>query len=246
MCFWHQTWWDGITDFTSLSEKLKKYKSFKTYDKYNDMIHVISNWGDNAILKVASFDDPEAAAIRKFRKNNIRGYNYTRDFEIEKTETFDGSQRLILKHKKSGGIVSHAQHLWRYPRSSLQTRPYEGREDTSNMFTNVVQSHYGIVHFVLYGLLRLSWEAFKCATNKRSKEAHLVIRVPRLYTGRSHRYEGNEEAGNSWKYSVLDHDCQRSFDWAGVSLCAPTEEGHFFCCPCSVGKRVPASHLSSH
>jgi len=63
-----------ITDFASLSEKLKKYKSFKTYDKYNNMIHVISNWGDNAILNEAFFDDPEATAIRKFCKNKIRGY----------------------------------------------------------------------------------------------------------------------------------------------------------------------------
>jgi hypothetical protein len=39
-----------ITDLSSHSEKLKKYKSVKTVDKYNDMIHVISNWGDDVIL----------------------------------------------------------------------------------------------------------------------------------------------------------------------------------------------------
>jgi hypothetical protein len=61
------------------------------------MIHVMSNWGDNAVLKEASSDDPQAAAIRKFRKSNVRGYNYARDFEIELAETLDESQRLILK-----------------------------------------------------------------------------------------------------------------------------------------------------
>ena len=47
-----------ITDLSSLPEKLKKYKSVKTYDKYNNMIHVISNWGDDVVLKEASSDDP--------------------------------------------------------------------------------------------------------------------------------------------------------------------------------------------
>ena len=26
------------------------------------------------------------------------------------------------------------------------------------------------------------------------------------------------------------YDCQRSFNWTGVSLCAPTEKSHFCCC----------------
>jgi hypothetical protein len=101
-----------INDLSSLPGKLKKYKSIKTYDKYNDMIDVISNWGDDAVLKETSSDDPQAAAIRKFCKSNIRGYNYARDFEIEEAETLDGSQRLILKLKNSGGIVSHMLNIF--------------------------------------------------------------------------------------------------------------------------------------
>jgi hypothetical protein len=66
------------------------------------MIHVISNWGDDKV----------ASAIRKFRKSNTRGYNYVRDFKIEASETLDESQRLILKHKKSGGIVSHMLNMF--------------------------------------------------------------------------------------------------------------------------------------
>ncbi len=108
-------------------------------------------------------------------------------------------------HEVRGHCQPHAQHLWRYPRSSLQTRPYEGGEDTSKLFTNVLQSHFWSVYIVLYGLLCLSWEASICATSKRSKEAHLVIVVQRLYTGQSHRYEGDEEAGHLWKYAALDN-----------------------------------------
>jgi len=63
-----------ISDGTVIT-KLKKYKSVKTYEKYNDMIHVMSNWGDDAVLKEASSDNPVAAAIQKFCKSNTRGYN---------------------------------------------------------------------------------------------------------------------------------------------------------------------------
>jgi hypothetical protein len=70
-------------DGRTVVELKKEFKSVKTYKKYNDMIHVISNWGDNALLKEASVDDPVANAFRKFRKNNPSGYNYVRDFKIE-------------------------------------------------------------------------------------------------------------------------------------------------------------------
>jgi hypothetical protein len=99
-------------DGRTVVELKKEFKSVKTYEKYHEMIHVISNWGDNAILKEASVDDPVANAFRKFRKSNPSGYNYVRDFKIEVAETLDESQRLILKHKKSGGIVSHMLNIF--------------------------------------------------------------------------------------------------------------------------------------
>ena len=68
----------GITSDGTVITGLKNYKSIKTYEKYNDMIHVMSNWGDGAVLKDASSDDPVAAAIQKFRKSNNSGYNYVR------------------------------------------------------------------------------------------------------------------------------------------------------------------------
>jgi len=103
----------GITSDGTVTIELKKeFRSVKTYKKYTDMIHVMSNWGDDASLKEASSDYPVAAAIRKFRKSNTRGYNYVRDFKIEALETLHESPRLILKHKKYGGIVSHMLNIF--------------------------------------------------------------------------------------------------------------------------------------
>jgi len=50
----------GIAPDGTVTELKKEFKSVKTYKKYNDMIHVISNWGDTAFLKEAPFDDPAA------------------------------------------------------------------------------------------------------------------------------------------------------------------------------------------
>jgi len=46
----------GITSDGTVITELKKYKSVETYEKYNDMIHVMSNWGEDAVLKEASSD----------------------------------------------------------------------------------------------------------------------------------------------------------------------------------------------
>jgi hypothetical protein len=102
----------AITDASMLPGKLKKYKSVKTVEQYDEVIHVLTNWGDNAVLKYASSDDSEASAFLKFRKSNSQGYNYVKHFEVEKTEALDGSVKMILKHKNSGGIVSHMLNIF--------------------------------------------------------------------------------------------------------------------------------------
>ncbi len=48
----------------------------------------------------------------KFQKSNSQGYNYVKHFEVEKTETLDGSVKMILKHKNSGEIVSHMLNMF--------------------------------------------------------------------------------------------------------------------------------------
>jgi hypothetical protein len=95
-------------------QKLKKYKSVKYVEQYNDLIRVITNWGDDAVLKEASSDDSvlQAAAVLKFCKSNPQRYNYVRHFEVEEAETVDGSLKMILKHKNSRGIVSHMLNIF--------------------------------------------------------------------------------------------------------------------------------------
>ncbi len=96
-----------IIDSSLLPERLKTYKSVKSIEQYNYIIEVLTNWGDNAILREATPDDPYANACRNYRKENIQGYNYIKQFVIEEAKGLDGSLKIILKHKKSGGIVLH-------------------------------------------------------------------------------------------------------------------------------------------
>ncbi len=42
----------AITDASILPRKLKKYKSVKTVEQYEDIIRVLNNWGDNVVLKM--------------------------------------------------------------------------------------------------------------------------------------------------------------------------------------------------
>jgi hypothetical protein len=97
----------SIIDPSLLLKKLKTYKSVKSVEQYNYIIEVLTNSGDEAVLKAALPDDPDANACRNFRKENIQGYSYVKQFQIEEAECLDGSLKVILKHKKSGGIVLH-------------------------------------------------------------------------------------------------------------------------------------------
>jgi hypothetical protein len=97
----------AITDPSLLPEKLKTYKSVKSIEQYNCIIEVLTNWGDYAVLRKASPNDPDANACRNNRKENIQGYSYVKLFVLEEAEGLDGSLKNILKHKKSGGIVLH-------------------------------------------------------------------------------------------------------------------------------------------
>ena len=96
-----------ITDPALLPDKSKKYKSVKTVKQYNDIVRIVSSWGDDAVLADSLPDDVEAAKIRYFHRKNPRGYNYTKYFEVEETKGLDGSPMILLKHKNSGGIVLH-------------------------------------------------------------------------------------------------------------------------------------------
>jgi hypothetical protein len=62
-----------ISNPSLLPEKLKMYMSVKSDEQYNYIIEVLTNWGDNNILKAASPEDPDANACRNFHKENIQG-----------------------------------------------------------------------------------------------------------------------------------------------------------------------------
>ncbi len=81
----------AITDPSLLPEKLKVYKSIKSVKQYNYIIEVLSNWGDDAVLKEASPDDPDANACWNHCKKNIQEYSYVKLFVLEEAEGLDGS-----------------------------------------------------------------------------------------------------------------------------------------------------------
>ncbi len=91
---------------SSLGE-IKTYKSVKTVQQYEDIICILTHWGDKAVLAAAPEDDPDAALIKRFRRNNKPGYNFVKFLELEETNALDGTPKTILKHKHSGGIVLH-------------------------------------------------------------------------------------------------------------------------------------------
>ncbi len=101
-----------ITNPSLLPEKLKTYKSVKSIKQYNYIIKVLTNWGDDNILKATSLEDPDANACRNFHKENIQGYSYIKQFQIEEAKGLNGSLKTILKHKKSGGIVLHMLYIF--------------------------------------------------------------------------------------------------------------------------------------
>jgi hypothetical protein len=84
----------------------------KTYDQYNKIIRILTDWGDDAILAAALPDDQNAAAVRAFCRRNAQGYNYSKHFELEETKAPDGSPKFILLHKNSKGIVCHMLNIF--------------------------------------------------------------------------------------------------------------------------------------
>jgi hypothetical protein len=63
-------------DQALLLDRLKKYKSVKTIDQYNNMVRCLSHWRDDEYLAAALEDDMEASRIYRFRRQHPQGYNY--------------------------------------------------------------------------------------------------------------------------------------------------------------------------
>ena len=89
-------------------EPIKTYRAVKTVAQYNEIVRILTYWGDSKFLASAKDDDPDASEIRRFRKANEKvGYNYDAPFKLLHTENSDGTPKTVLLHKKSNGIVLH-------------------------------------------------------------------------------------------------------------------------------------------
>jgi hypothetical protein len=87
---------------------IKTYRAVKTLAQYNEIIRVLTYWGDDKFLATAEDDDPDVSEIRRFRKANENvAYNYDAHFKLLHTVNFDGTPKTVLLHKKSIGIVLH-------------------------------------------------------------------------------------------------------------------------------------------
>jgi hypothetical protein len=94
-------------DQALLPNCVKKYKSVKSVDQYNNMVRCLTHWGDDEYLAAALEDNMEASIIYRFRRQHLQGYNYVKYFSIKDTKSLDGSPKNILIHKNTGGIVVH-------------------------------------------------------------------------------------------------------------------------------------------
>lgn len=96
-----------ITNPALLPESSKIYRSVKSVAQYDDIVRILTNWGDDAVLAANPSDDVVVKQIKVFRANNKEGYNYVKYFAVRETEAADGSVKVLLLHKKTNGIVSH-------------------------------------------------------------------------------------------------------------------------------------------
>jgi hypothetical protein len=76
-------------DQALLPNCLKKYKSIKTVDQYNNMAQCLSHWGEDEYLAAAPEDDMEASRIYRFNRQHPQGYNYVEYFSIKESESLD-------------------------------------------------------------------------------------------------------------------------------------------------------------
>jgi hypothetical protein len=83
-----------------LPDHVKKYKSFKIVDQYNDVVWCLTHWGDDEYLAAAPEDNMEASRVHRLCRQHPQGYNYVKYFFIEESKSLDGSPKKILIHKK--------------------------------------------------------------------------------------------------------------------------------------------------
>jgi hypothetical protein len=91
----------------------KVYRSVKSFQQYNDIVCILTYWGDDAFLATADEDDPPVKEIRWFRGMNEKvRYNYNTHFKLLQTQQSDGTPKTVLLHKKSNGTVLHTLEIF--------------------------------------------------------------------------------------------------------------------------------------
>jgi hypothetical protein len=94
-------------------EPIKTYRAVKTVAQYNEIVRVLTYWGDGKFLASAKDDDPDVSKIWRFCKANEKvGYNYDAHYKLLHTENSDGTPKTVLLHKKLNGIVLHMLDLF--------------------------------------------------------------------------------------------------------------------------------------
>jgi hypothetical protein len=94
-----------IKDQGLLPDCSVQYCSVKSDKQYKKMVHILSNWGDDAVLVIPE-DDPNVNIISKFwHKHKAMGYTYARDGCVQDMESLDGIPMKLLIHCRTGGIV---------------------------------------------------------------------------------------------------------------------------------------------
>jgi hypothetical protein len=164
-----------IIDPSLLSERLKTYKSIKSIELYSYIIKVLTNWGDDAVLKEVTPDDPDTNTCRNYCKENIQGYSYVKQFAIEEAEGLDGSLKIILKHKKSGGIVLHMIDIFDVIHKAHSRQGHLKVDKTLANCTMFYSPTYELFKLFIADCFVCLREASKCAGKERGKEAHLVF-----------------------------------------------------------------------
>ena len=96
-------------DGTSLGEDFmpkKQFRSVKSVEQYNQMVRILSRWGDDEFVKNASAKCDAANDFRRFRRQNKTGYMYSKDFYVQDRELVDGSFKKVLVKRSDNSIVS--------------------------------------------------------------------------------------------------------------------------------------------
>jgi hypothetical protein len=68
----------NIKEFNDAPPKV--YRSVKSFEQYNEIVRILTYWGDDAFLATADEVDPRVKEIRRFRGMNKKvGYNANPD-----------------------------------------------------------------------------------------------------------------------------------------------------------------------